>query len=166
MVLYLPPTSGGFLLAFSMASCLHPLPWAITSTSVSEIPFCPLLSLRAYVFFPWKFPSTFEAPVPVPLVPRSVPARGLRLRRSNTCWSRSLAHRNVKYMCLGTGDLKYCLIPRTNSKQNVELGRAPFSSPGPRPWQLRSLDFLSLKSKLISGQKLKFLSTLVKVTDI
>lgn len=79
---------------------------AITSTSVSEIPFYPLLSLCAYVFFPWKFPSTFEAPVPVPLVPKSVPAPGLL-----------------------AGDLKYCLIPRTNSKQNVELGRAPFSSP-------------------------------------
>lgn len=110
MVLNLP-TSGGFLIAFSMASCLHPLPWEITSTSVSEIPFCPLLSLRAYVFFPWTFPSTFEAPVPVLLVTKSVPAPGL-----------------------SAGDLKYCLIPRTNPEQNAELGRAPaciFLPPGP-----------------------------------
>lgn len=99
-VLSLPLTSGGFLLAFPVASCLHPLPW------VSEMPFCPLLSLHAYVFFPWKFSFTFEIPVPDLLVPKSVPAPELL-----------------------AGDLKYCLIPRTNPEQNVELGRAPSSSP-------------------------------------
>lgn len=102
-----PPTSGGFLIAFPLASCVRPLPWETTPTSVSETPFCPLLSLHAYVVFPGTCTPTFEAPVPVLLVTKSVPAPGLL-----------------------AGDLKHCPIPRTNKMQNwVELQPAASSHP-------------------------------------
>lgn len=102
VVLNLLPTSCGVLVAIFLVPCFYPLPWEIISASISEIPFCPLLTLCAYVFFPWKFPSISGGSNPHSrLVPKYGPVPG------------PLA-----------GDLKYCLNPRSNPKQTVGLGRA------------------------------------------